>query len=104
MTRALHDETIFYCLVNCHLLSFDVCREIEDRLSKLGDHQVQDYGLAFIYDEQVRDARIKAYLDRHLIGFHPLAEIPKIRGYVHKILAARTSAHDASASCVDSTR
>ena len=104
MNRALYDETSFYCLVNCHLLSFDVCRDIEDRLSKLGDHQVQNYGLAFIYDEQSRDARIKAYLDRHLIGFHPIAEISNIRDYVHMILAARTSAHDVTASCVDSTR
>ena len=104
MNRALYDETSFYCLVNCHLLSFEVCREIEDRLSKLGDHQVQNYGLAFIYDEQSRDARIKAYLDKHLIGFHPMAEISKIRDYVQMILAARSSSYDFTASSVDSTR
>ncbi|XP_067940322.1 E3 ubiquitin-protein ligase rnf213-alpha-like [Watersipora subatra] len=57
----------FYCLVNCHLLKYDVCRIIENRLSNLADHEVDSYGLAFIYAEEARDARIKAYLDKQLV-------------------------------------
>lgn len=104
MNRALYDEQSFYCVVNCHLLSFEVCREIEDRLSKLGDHMIENYGLAFLYAEEAKDARIKAYLDKHLIREHTLAEITEIKEYTQRILTHRSADYGISASKVDINR
>ena len=104
MNRALFDEKSFYCMVNCHLLSFEVCREIEDRLSKLGDHAVENYGLAFIYAEEAKDARIKSYLDKHLTRDSRLAEMSRLKAYVMEILTSRSHSADSAASCVDINR
>ncbi|XP_067936891.1 E3 ubiquitin-protein ligase rnf213-alpha-like [Watersipora subatra] len=67
LNRALADPNSYYCMVNCHLLNYDVCRVIETRLSNTADDTVKDYGLAFIYAEEKRDARIRAYLDKYLV-------------------------------------
>lgn len=104
MNRALFDAKSFYCMVNCHLLSFEVCRDIEDRLSKLGDHPIESYGLAFIYAEEAKDARIKSYLDKHLTRDSRLDDMSNLKAYVSRILISRTLNCNSAASCVDINR
>mgnify|MGYP001803125186 CR=1 FL=1 len=86
MSRALNDPLSFYCMVNCHLLGYDVCRYIESRLTNTADDALKKYGLAFIYAEEKRDARIQAYLDKHLVKNMHLTEPEALQDYVQKIL------------------
>ena len=90
-------------MVNCHLLRFEVCRIIENRLNNLADLKVKNYGLAFIYAEEAKDARIRAYLDKQLVKNWQLAEQPCLRKYVQKILHV-SKALPKTACCVDSER
>ena len=89
-------------MVNCHLLNYEVCRLIETRLSNTADDKVKDYGLAFIYAEEKRDARIRAYLDKHLIKKPDYTELSTISQYVMKILKVPESKQ--SACVVDRER
>ena len=91
LSRALADPNSFYCMVNCHLITYEVCRFIETRLSSITDGRVKNYGLAFIYAEEKRDARIRAYLDKHLIKNPVPAELEDIRNYVKKVLTEHRS-------------
>ena len=72
-------------MVNCHLLKFECSKVIETRLSNLADVK-PTYGLAFIYDEKVKDARIKAYLDKQLVRNFSYADKNKLKAYVQGIL------------------
>ena len=54
LSRALSDRSSFYCMVDCHLLEFEMCRYIQMRVTELDDiNKVDDYGLAFIYQVSV---------------------------------------------------
>ena len=86
LNRALADPNSFYCMVNCHLLSYEVCRLIETRLSNTADDKVKDYGLAFIYAEERKDARIRTYLDKNIVKNAQLADVPKLSKYIKKVL------------------
>lgn len=86
MSRALNDPLSIYCMVNCHLLGYDVCRYIETRLTNTADDTVKTSGLAFIYAEEKKDARIRAYLDKHLVKNMQLTEPERLQSYVQKIL------------------
>ncbi|XP_067936895.1 E3 ubiquitin-protein ligase rnf213-alpha-like [Watersipora subatra] len=82
LNRALADPNSYYCMVNCHLLSYDVCRVIETRLSNTADDTVKDYGLAFVYAEEKRDARIRAFLDKNVVKNCRQANLAVLREYV----------------------
>jgi len=86
LNRALSDPDSFYCMVNCHLLSYEVCRFIENRVSDATEEGNKDYGLALIYAEEVREARIRAYLDKYLVKNPMLADKKKLTAYVTRIL------------------
>ncbi|XP_067936897.1 E3 ubiquitin-protein ligase rnf213-alpha-like [Watersipora subatra] len=86
LNRALADPNSYYCMVNCHLLSYDVCRVIETRLSNTADDTVKDYGLAFIYAEEKRDARIRAFLDKNIVKNCQPAKLAVLREYVENSL------------------
>ena len=103
MSRALNDPFSFYCMVNCHLLGYKVCSYIETRLTNTADDTVKQYGLAFIYAEEKRDARIRAYLDKHLVKNVQLTAHDKLRDYVQEILTVPQEIR-LSASTVDPTR
>ena len=90
-------------MVNCHLLSYEVCRLIETRLSNTADDKVKDYGLAFIYAEEKRDARIRAYLDKHLVKTPEYAKLPQLQKYVEQLLMIPDSVSQ-SACTVDPSR
>ena len=54
LSRALSDRSSFYCMVDCHLLEFEMCRYIQMRVTELDEiNKVDDYGLAFIYQVSV---------------------------------------------------
>ena len=54
LSRALSDRSSFYCMVDCHLLEFEMCRYIQMRVTELDEiNKVNDYGLAFIYQVRV---------------------------------------------------
>lgn len=72
MNRALSDPLSYYCMVNCHLLSYEICRYIEKRLTHFSDNEHKNFGVAFIYDEEAKDARIVALLDNYLIKQHSM--------------------------------
>ncbi|XP_067940324.1 E3 ubiquitin-protein ligase rnf213-alpha-like [Watersipora subatra] len=91
LNRALHDGCSFYCLVNCHLLKYDVCDIIENRLSHRADHDVDSYGLAFIFAAEAKDARIKTYLDKQLVRHWQPADEVKLKAYVKHLLHAPES-------------
>lgn len=76
----------FYCMVNCHLLGYDVSRYIETRLSNTADDEVKSYGLAFFYAQEKRDARIRAYLDKHLAKNVEISGEAELRQYVLQML------------------
>ena len=73
-------------MVNCHLLTYEVCRLIETRLSNTADDKVKDYGLAFIYAEERRDARIRSYLDKNVVKNYQITELTQLCQYVKKVL------------------
>ena len=103
MNRALNDQCSFYCVVNCHLLRYEVCRVVEDRLSKLASLSKKQFGLAFIYDIKAKDARIKTYLDKQLAKSYELASVEKLQAYVKQILQAPEDV-EVSKWCVDPDR
>ena len=103
LNRALNDPVSFYCMVNCHLLKNDACELVENRLNNLADHTVNTYGLAFVYAKEEKDARIRAYLDKHLAKNCSLAEESKLKDYVNSILRVPESVQK-TASCVDPKR
>ena len=90
-------------MVNCHSLSYRVSRVIEKRLSQTADDEVKTYGLAFLYAQEKRDARIRAYLDKHVKKNVELATPPKLRQYVQKILTLPRNVNQ-SPCTVDPTR
>jgi len=87
-------------MVNCHLLSYEVCRFIENRLSSTGDDKVTTYGLAFLYAEEAKDARIRSYLDKNLVKNVKLAPMADLAAYVEKLLKLPDSVRS-SASLAD---
>ena len=99
----MNDPLSFYCMVNCHMLGYDVCRSIETRLSNTADDTVKSYGLAFIYAEEKRDARIRAYLDRYHVKNVKLSTPAKLKKYVQGILRFPDEVA-LSASSVDPTK
>lgn len=103
MNRAFNDKLSFYCMVNCHRLRFEVCREIENRLSNMADNTTPDYGLAFIYSSRAKDARIKAYLDKNLVRNPIIADKRDIAAYVERIMK-HSNMDIRSASEVDQSR
>ena len=103
LNRALNDPVSFYCMVNCHLLKYEVCRLIENRLNNLADLKVKTYGLAFIYAEEVKDARIRAYLDKQLARNCQLADVTSLKDYVCRLLHVPWSVAK-TASTVDPDR
>ena len=90
-------------MVNCHSLSYRVSRVIEKRLSQTADDEVKTYGLAFLYAQEKRDARIRAYLDKHVKKNVELATPTKLRQYVQKILTLPQNVNQ-SPCTVDPTR
>ncbi|XP_067936886.1 E3 ubiquitin-protein ligase rnf213-alpha-like [Watersipora subatra] len=86
LNRALADPNSYYCMVNCHLLNYDVCRVIEDRLGNTADDTVKNYGLAFLYAEEKRDARIRAILESYLVKNPAQADIQQLQKYLAKTL------------------
>ena len=89
-------------MVNCHLLKFEASRVIEARLSNLADVKVK-YGLAFIYDEEVKDARIRAYLDKQLVRNFAYADKDRLKAYVQGILKVPEEV-TTTACCMDKDR
>lgn len=102
LNRALSDPYLFYTMVNCHLLKYDVCRVIEKRLNSMADQKIKSYGLAFIYAKEEKDSRIKAYLDKYLVKDSPIVDDLHLQKYVKGILTI--SNHSKSACCVDKDR
>lgn len=102
MNRALSDLQSYYCMVNCHLLHYDVCQFIEKRLNNFHGKEVKDYGLAFIYDEESTGARIVAILDRYLIKQHPILPEQSLSKFVKNMLTVPKIAK--AACCVDHER
>ena len=45
-----------------------------------------EYGLAFVYDKEYKDARIRAYLDKYLIKNPDIIKMEKLKAYVEQIL------------------
>jgi len=86
LNRALNDPLSFYCMVNCHLLDYEVCRVVENRLSNTTDDTVKDYGLAFICAEEKRNARICLYLGNHLVKNPLLTDLHTLSHYVLQML------------------
>ena len=89
-------------MVNCHLLKFEVSKVIEERLHNWADIKVK-YGLAFIYDEEVKDARIRAYLDRQLVRNFEYADKDRLKAYVQSILKVPEEV-TTTACCMDKDR
>lgn len=85
LNRALADKESVYCVVNCHLLTYDICRTIENRLTQTADDH-KDYALIFIYAEEAKDARIRAYFDKQLVKNAQPAKPEVLEQYVQRIL------------------
>ena len=97
MLRALTDPHSYYCLVNCHLLSYEMCRHIDAKLTSKADIKAgNDLGVAFIYAEEARDTRIRVYLDKYLVRDVMPPSPQELQNYVMKILRSdrATSACD----------
>jgi len=102
LNRALNDPMSFYCMVNCHLLTYKVTQVIENRLNNLADHTIDSFGLAFIYDERAKNCRIKVYLDKHLVKNPMIVDEASLRAYVSALLKVDDCIE--SASSVDPDR
>lgn len=103
LSRALADNVSFYCMVNCHLIDYEICKEIEEKLSRARDQRNVNYGIAFIYDDEFKDARIRAYLDKHLVKNHAITTVRRLTDYVANILAGPSSVSE-SACAADPNR
>ena len=103
MNRALNDQCSFYCVVNCHLLQYEVCRVVEERLSKPASLSNKRFGLAFIYDIEAKDSRIKTYLDKQLAKSYELASVERLQAFVKNILQTHEDV-EAAKWCVDPDR
>ncbi|XP_067936885.1 E3 ubiquitin-protein ligase rnf213-alpha-like [Watersipora subatra] len=91
LSRALKDSTSFYCVVNSHLLEHDICKEIEQTISAANEMSNVQYGLAFIYSEEVKNARIRTYLDKYLVKNVEVAPLENLKTYVSKNLTVPSS-------------
>jgi len=88
-------------MVNCHLLKYDICQSIENRLNNLADFKNNSFGLAFIYDECAKNSRIRAYLDKYLLRNVQITDVKKLKSYVQELLTTNVQM---SACCVDPER
>ena len=86
LSRAFLDTHSVYVMVNCHLLDYDTCKLIEYRISQQKDAGNTQYGLVFIYPEEVKDAKIRSYLDKYLVKSAEIAEKGRITQYVLRML------------------
>lgn len=102
MNRALADHFSYYCMVNCHLLSYAICKYIERRLVDGSINDTDNFGLCFIYAEENKGARIRAHLDKHLLRDVTPVDLPKLQDYVKHI--TRVEEGVKSASSVDPVR
>lgn len=103
LNRVLADPDSFYCMVNCHLLSSDICRMIDNRFSNNLGEMVKNYGLVLIYAQEYNDARIRAYFDKHLVKNSQLAKPSSLKEYVAKMVKVPDSVKDTACS-VDPNR
>lgn len=62
---------------------------------------MKDYGLAFIYAEEKKDARIRAYLDKNLVKNRAIAKADDLTRYVAQILKIPDSMKNQTAAIVD---
>lgn len=74
-------------MLNAHLLSHSSCKFIEHRFHNLADNQYKDsFGIVFIYDEEMRDCRVRSYLDSYTVNESHITDTESLKSYVEKLL------------------
>ena len=69
-------------MVNCHLLNQELCQVIYDKINDPAKSSVIKYGLAFFFNEEEKNCRIKAYLDRYLTRNFEINDKKSLRKYI----------------------
>lgn len=104
LSRAFADPHSFYTLVNCQYLDHDICKVMEHRLSLERSEQKNfSYGLAFLYCEEVKDSKIRSYLDKYLVRNAEVSDRERITHYVQRMLKVAPEVEH-TCSCVDKDR
>lgn len=99
MERAADNQKLYYCMVNCHTLGYDMCTFI-DEMVKQKLEENPSYRIGFLYHSEVESADIRSLLQRYTVKSPNQTSKKALGEYISKILLVPEQDADKSAAAV----
>lgn len=99
MERAADNQELYYCMVNCHSLGYDMCTFI-DEMVKLKLEENPSYRIGLLYHSEDESAEIRSLLQKYTVKSPSQSSNQALEEYISRILLVPEQDVEKSAAAV----